>query len=76
MSEHIHQRVSSFGDPYCATCGADLDLQGTYGKLPYTPKQGDMLMDEWMVPANGAPPFRITLSNNNYDQLRKALDKE
>ena len=42
----------------------------------YTPKEGDILADQWIIPADGTPPFRIVLSNNDYDQLRKALDEE
>jgi len=26
----------------------------------YTPKQGDMMMDDWIIPADGTPPFRVS----------------
>lgn len=24
----------------------------------YTPKQGDIMADDWIIPADGTPPFR------------------
>lgn len=24
----------------------------------YTPKEGDILADQWIIPADGTPPFR------------------
>lgn len=26
----------------------------------YTPKQGDILADDWIIPADGTPPFRVS----------------
>lgn len=37
MTEHIHTQRSSFGDPYCETCGADLELNTPSQQSPYTP---------------------------------------
>lgn len=30
---------------------------GAY-EAEYTPKEGDIMMDEWIIPADGTPPFR------------------
>lgn len=26
--------------------------------MNYTPKQGDIMADDWIIPADGTPPFR------------------
>lgn len=30
------------------------------GNPDYTPKEGDIMADDWVIPADGTPPFRVS----------------